>query len=332
MRSTDRGSRASGTPEGEELAHDPTRILSGIFDRLELIGVVQPFAQEPGVAPDDQEQVVEVVCDPAGEPADRFHLRAMGEPSLELLALRGVRHEHEAAGIPVARSQEGGEDRSVEARMVPSDARQLMVRARRGAQHVVGEQMAVLSVRKQRQPAAEKLFPVPAEGFLGRSVPPEHPGVVIELEDGERGGLDQRLETFHRVLELPLEDRYHSRGDDQGGGGEEPAHRGWRRSLTQRFGDRITDEDEGKLDSDHAGREEVGGVERNPEVEELVRTGAPEEEPSAHEYCSGHAKELVGGRAQAVESRTRHEREQDCENRGPGDGERVARPFAREGG
>ena len=82
------------------------------------VGVaVERAAEQVGVAADDGEQVVEVVGDPAGEPADRFHLLRLPELFLEPLAVGDVLVDAEHADDLAARvaqrhlaRQEGRDD------------------------------------------------------------------------------------------------------------------------------------------------------------------------------------------------------------------------------
>src|SRR6185503_2435376 len=188
------------------------------------------------------------------------------------------------------------------------------------------------ALRHDGQTAADELFAIPAESVLGGPVPAKNPRVVVDLEDRERRGFDDGLEALNGFLERPLQNGDHSGGDQQGGGREEPLHRRRRDALSQRLRERTANEDERDLQTKPPGDEEVGPIEGDPEVEELVRARASEVEACTDEQGSGRAEELEGARAQMAEVRTRHEGEQKRNDRGGYDGQGVAGTLAREGG
>jgi hypothetical protein len=67
------------------------------------------------------------VGDPAREAAYGLHLRSVGQAPLELLARGRIGDEHEATSDLVGRSERGAEERCLEARVVASQARKLLI-------------------------------------------------------------------------------------------------------------------------------------------------------------------------------------------------------------
>ena len=59
-------------------------------DRLQVLGIGEPAAQQLGVAADDHQEIVEIVGDAAGQLAERLHLLRLGELLLRPLE-RGLR-------------------------------------------------------------------------------------------------------------------------------------------------------------------------------------------------------------------------------------------------
>ena len=83
--------------EREQLAGERRRLLGRVGDLADLVAVLRVGAREQdlGVAGDHRQQVVEVVRDAAGQPADRLHLLRLGEALLEPPPLGHVVGEHE---------------------------------------------------------------------------------------------------------------------------------------------------------------------------------------------------------------------------------------------
>ena len=75
------------TAECEQLPRESGRALAGLLDLVELEPDVASFVdtleREAGESEDGGQQVVEVVRDAAGEPADRFHLLRLLELPLD---------------------------------------------------------------------------------------------------------------------------------------------------------------------------------------------------------------------------------------------------------
>ena len=77
--------------EGEQLPGEARRAFGRLLDLLELeahgaVAVVQLVEREAGEAEDRRQQVVEVVRDAAGQPADRLHLLRLLQLPLDGLA------------------------------------------------------------------------------------------------------------------------------------------------------------------------------------------------------------------------------------------------------
>ena len=77
--------------EGQELPRQQAGAMRGALDLVEILGAeiggVERRRHQLGVAGDDGQQVVEVVRDAAGEPADGFHLHRLRQLLLRLLEL-----------------------------------------------------------------------------------------------------------------------------------------------------------------------------------------------------------------------------------------------------
>ena len=81
--------------EAEQLPGEAARGLAGAADLVErlpdrVIGRAGPPSSHPGPAEDHGQQVVEVVGDAAGQPADRLHLLGLAQLLLQLQALGDV--------------------------------------------------------------------------------------------------------------------------------------------------------------------------------------------------------------------------------------------------
>ena len=84
--------------EDEQLTSKPGCKLPRLDDLLdvgaELFVGSEPIQDDQAVTVDRRQQVVEVVGDAAGQPADRLHLLGLPEPSLELSPLAHVPGDH----------------------------------------------------------------------------------------------------------------------------------------------------------------------------------------------------------------------------------------------
>ena len=80
--------------EGEQLARQRRRAIGGVQDLVHLRGHrrvrLDAVRHQLGIAADRGQQVVEVVRDAAGEPADRLHLLGLAQLILELHAIADV--------------------------------------------------------------------------------------------------------------------------------------------------------------------------------------------------------------------------------------------------
>ena len=100
--------------EGQQLASERGGALGGVGDLLRVsaqrgIGA-DAFQQEFGVSRDHHQQVVEVVGDAAGEPADGFHLLGLAELLLQGAAFGDVLGEKfEEDGVAVVAEGASGE-------------------------------------------------------------------------------------------------------------------------------------------------------------------------------------------------------------------------------
>src|SRR5581483_4164841 len=86
--------------EGEELSREMARAFARSYDLIDVRNsrrhVHERLAKELAVAEDRGQQVVEVVRDAAGEPADRLHLLRLQKLLFEQLSLGDVaRHAHD---------------------------------------------------------------------------------------------------------------------------------------------------------------------------------------------------------------------------------------------
>ena len=91
--------------EGEQLTGQVGRAFAGVQDlreRLrERIARREPVDASPAVADDDRQQVVEVVRDAAGQPADGFHLLGLAKSLLQTFPFADVAGNAQAAtGLP----------------------------------------------------------------------------------------------------------------------------------------------------------------------------------------------------------------------------------------
>ena len=81
----------------------------------------------------------------------------------------------------------------------------LVVVDRLARQHAREQVLALLAlggVRHREAGAAQDLLPGPAEDALGRRVPETDPGVLVELHERDRRGVDQRLQPLLLLLAL----------------------------------------------------------------------------------------------------------------------------------
>ena len=109
--------------EREQLPGERGGLPGGARDLRHLLGVAVARQQDLGVAGDHRQQVVEVVRDAAGEPADRLHLLRVGEPALEPLALADVVRDDQRGAAALVVDPAGGDldvdDRAVLAPVPP---------------------------------------------------------------------------------------------------------------------------------------------------------------------------------------------------------------------
>ena len=95
--------------EREKLAGERRRLPGGAGDLLQLLVLAPAAQQDLGVAADHGQQVVEVMRDAAGEPADGLHLLRLAEPALERDLLAHVVREHERRAASVELDPAGGD-------------------------------------------------------------------------------------------------------------------------------------------------------------------------------------------------------------------------------
>ena len=93
--------------EGEQLTGERAGAVSGFSNRFYFFqqcrGAAQRFAQQMGVAGDDGQQIVEVVGNPSGKPADGFHLLRLAKGFFGPFALG-----HFLPELPVGLGEFGG--------------------------------------------------------------------------------------------------------------------------------------------------------------------------------------------------------------------------------
>ena len=112
-------------PEREQLLRQLGGAVGGALDLAqvarELRVVVRALEQQRRIARDPGQEVVEVVCDAAGEPAEALELLGAQELRLEPLPVGDVAHEGDVeAGDEVrARRRLGDDDGAVRAHRLP---------------------------------------------------------------------------------------------------------------------------------------------------------------------------------------------------------------------
>ena len=89
FRSMNAGLQHLHAAEGQQLAGHGDRAAGGFLDLVHALRMksVRAFAvlEQIAIAADDREQIVEIVCDAAGEPAHGFHFVGLAQPFFELL-------------------------------------------------------------------------------------------------------------------------------------------------------------------------------------------------------------------------------------------------------
>ena len=118
--------RRLAAAEAQQLLGQPLRALGRALDLgqvLAPLAIVQARTEQPGVADDRRQHVVEVVRDAAGELADRLHLLRLQQVRLELPAVGDVDHQpaqrpgprgHPHAVAQPQRAPVGGDDAVLE--------------------------------------------------------------------------------------------------------------------------------------------------------------------------------------------------------------------------
>ena len=189
--------------EQQQLAGQGGGALAGALDLLERRPVRmrrRDLAEDDvGVALHDGEQVVEVVRDAAGEPADRLHLLRLQELLLELLALGDV--DADCPRRPLRQRALAGDVRPGDGplRAVLAGDRQLPVAELHARQrHVAAHPRPLEGVRDEAMDEAdvgEHLVGGEAGDALALLVPEHEVALVVERGHQHRHVLDDRLQA-----------------------------------------------------------------------------------------------------------------------------------------
>jgi len=188
--------------EGEQLLDEGRRAVPGFLDAPQVLlraGVRgEPPAQQVRVTLDDDQQVVEVVRDAAGELADGLHLERMPQLVLERLALREVAPDgvHHRLAIELQDGQQhlDREGRAVGAHVIPLEAPAASLEGL--GEHLVGLLEAVAAIRLRRRRDLRRVHaqhvlatPDPQHAHGGRVAVDE--AVAHDHRHGVRGVLEQ---------------------------------------------------------------------------------------------------------------------------------------------
>ena len=223
--------------EREELARQGGGALGRLLDLIDLgahrVALGQALGDQLPVPGDDVQQIIEVVGDPARQPADGFHLLRLPKLLLELLALRDVVHGDHRAEVPAVPVQDRLTARDDRARQAvrgndgqlgvadllalqrPEERNRLFLQ---GSLPVRVEQAVVFGPSLRRQGFLRKAVELPRGAVEQRQ-----DAVPVAGHDANLEALEQRPEELSFVLQrlLDLPSRAAAVGFAHG-----PAHRG----------------------------------------------------------------------------------------------------------